>query len=464
MTHSLKLFLDSTEICDLTDSDHGIVDYTPATPGVDAQSVQETGVFRVYGSTIANFQAHIQELEEFFRLARAGTDGNYGVGRAKVRILQSGYTDSYESEIFDGRVELPGGVLGAAWANRECDVTISWTRKPYWQAVTMASVALSNDNGSGASTIAVYNCNDRTGSSPAKICDWAVVAAAAVAGDLPAPCALVISPVLTESFQELFVTQLVEPLGVTMASPWTVGYYEGETGTGDLSNTAYSGGKAHTYTVPATAAGLDLEWSETDADMLTQFQNFGRFMLRAEFEGLTYKFRPYIKISRRTFYGPSTIISGGTVAYPNGLLMDLGFLRLPPMRKLTEVYNAINFGNVSVGVNISEPVAGGTITVDYLQILGAQRAMRLALGINDLASATQPMVFSNQYDDDQVCVMSGIGATAQAEAIGQAYGNMYLEPGKDQTLFFNWRKVSQQHIAKEYMNISLSYWPRRFTL
>ena len=170
---------------DLTDSDHGMVAYTPQAPEEGAADQVESGTWRVHGSSLANLITAVEAIENLFRRAAEYDAEQVGSNQVFVTATYDGGSTYWDSQIFEGSVQLPATIFKADWANFEAEVVITWRRAPWWEWSTSAFMINSNGN---SDVLNIYNCNDGSGASPNKKENFANISSGYFpAGDLPAP-------------------------------------------------------------------------------------------------------------------------------------------------------------------------------------------------------------------------------------------------------------------------------------
>lgn len=447
MAHTIKLKYGAPggwAYIDLTDAQHGNVDYVPGTPGEGAAEMVESGRWRVAGDSVTDLLGKIREIETV--LYRAGQFGMDGIGayQARLTVQPEGVIETWESPIYEGRLELGGAVLGGEWANHETDVVLIWRRAGWWERYV--SVPLTNANGTNVTTagLAVYNSNDGTGSSPTKLVNYADVKAQHVPGDLPAPAVF-------EVQTGARIKQIWTCLNAKSLPGTLVYQVEGETGT-DTADATRSAGKYHTYTVPAGATGLNITLATSNLSTVLTGA-WLRFMASAKFTG-TVKITPYLSINGVIYYGPSSIATNAGTWQA----FDLGLMQLPPVGNYDEAISGA-FYAVSVGLNVIN-AAGLAFDLDYVQFCPADGYAVSKVDLNPL----DPL---NVRTD---CRGGGVNVTAQFDSVdgvisvGTLYGGIMLEPGMAQRLVFKMLLASNADTLSTGGLVRLFCWARKRTL
>jgi hypothetical protein len=425
MAHIIKLKYGSPSAwsyINLTDAYHGNVDYFPGTPAQGAEDISESGRWRIKGTgvhPVTDMQARIAEIERVFYMAGDYDADHVGDYRAWVTVQLDGTSEVWESEIFEGRVELTGNVLGVDWANRETDVVIVWRRAAWWEKLTR--VPCSNSNGTGAvSDLAkVYNGGDSSGSAPTKRENWVDVAAADVAGDLAAPTVI-------------YVKHLSPPgptidnlMAFANAKAYVAGTFlaEGETGTGDTVDAARSGGKYKDYVTPVGGTtGVYFVRPASDLDTVRRGA-WLRFVLSAKFTGTVYA-TPYFTAGMQRYFGPKSVIVGTGTDF---FLYDLGMVHFIDFSPNLDA--DIPLGVISVGVNFIAASAI-TVSVDYLTYTPVDSYLRGTLNYR----VDTETILDSRYG--QIAGSTSVIGSSSPNSYGTLYGGISLLPGMAQRIFF----------------------------
>lgn len=421
---------------DLTDANHGIVSYVPGTAGEGADEITESGRFRVAGSSVSDLLAKIAEIEQAFYKAGAYSLDQIGAYQVWLTMQPDGTSDVWESQVFEGRLELTEDVLGVDWANRITDVILLWRRAGFWEKYTL--VAATNDNESGG-TYTIYNSGDASGSAPTKKENWVDIAAVAVPGDLPAPAVCIFVKSTTVTQFEVFHNARALPTSSFLA--------EGETGTDDTTDANRSGGKYHVYTTPAGGStGVDV-LSATTLLKNVVGGAWVRFVLSAQFSGTVYA-RPYIKLGSKKYFGPRSVLTGAA----DFMAYDLNLLRIPfgTFQLFTTGYYV-----VEVGVNLIAATAVA-VAVDYFYSIPVDS---YAKGVMDISDSNVVVMDAH----DGVMVGDDGPHANKIGALGTLYGGIWLEPNMAQRLTFKMTAAGVDTMANSAL-ISVYAWLRKRTI
>jgi len=144
MAHTLDI-TDSTTTVNLATGGGDLLHYTPMTPkmrtssgagGKQTSTRQEsiTESATVYFSDASRdvVRGYVNSIEKLFDQAAVYQEWKTG-SRVYVNFQPSGDSDTYRSEILSGRVAWGASALGYEWANAGFEVSITWTRRWYWE-------------------------------------------------------------------------------------------------------------------------------------------------------------------------------------------------------------------------------------------------------------------------------------------------------------------------------------------
>ena len=408
---------------DLTDSDHGMVDYVPQAPAEGAAEQVESGTWRVHGSTLANLIAAVEAIENVFRRAAEYDAEQVGTNQVFVTATYDGGSTIYESEIYEGKVQLPATIFREDWANFEANVVITWRRAVYWERIANAYMINSNGN---TDYLHIFNCDDGSGASPNKKENFADLASGYYpAGDLPAPVMVLLTGV-ANNVDEIYVYQNAK------SNPTTV-VYLAEVGTaGDTADANRSGGYYKTVAVPAAGTGYDVETGSVNlADL--KGGAWLRFLLSAKFNG-TVKARPYVSVNGIKYYGPASILTCDNTYFE---LFDLGLVRLPESASFV----SSQFAAVVAGINLySTP--GLNVSVDYFQYSPIDSFLHAKL--DKAVSLSTDVIF---LDSKNQTTFAYTSAASKITTLGTLFGGINLEPGVVSRLIFKFKSGKNDDMA-----------------
>jgi hypothetical protein len=429
---------------DLTDANHGNVNYYPGTPADGADDITESGKWRIAGSSVADLLAKIQAIENVFRRAGAYNEDEVGDYQVRLTMLLSGDSDTWESPIYEGRLELAEDVLGVDWANWQTDVILIWRRAGYWER--LVAVPITNSNGTAQTTgVNISNRSDESGISPNISENYVDIDSAGVPGDLPAPAIIEIYDSVGNNIRQVYVCHNAK------SQPTHHYWAEGETGVGDTANALRNAGAYHRYTIAGGSPGGYLEYN--DLGMLWIYGSWLRILISAQFTG-TVKIRPYISFNTTRYFGPASILtgSGGFKVY------DLGLLRKMPIG----IYNNSPAGGpiaALIGINVV-PTVGLDFDLDYIHY---DPVDSFAKAVVDASGYTTGCIQIDSHNGR--AVLSNVpGATCTMRALGTLYGGIYLEPGLAQHLTFKTLPVDGSDTLDVITSLRVSCWARKRTL
>lgn len=463
MAHVIKLKYGSPAswaYVDLTDINHGIVDYvpTPGSEGVD--DLVESGVFRVVGSSVADLESKIRAIETIFHQAAAYEASPVGAYQVRLTVQLSGSAETWESPIYEGRLMLPNQMLGPTWANREGEVTLTWRRAAWFERYV--SVPVTNPNGAAQTDgLVVYACNDgETADTIYERWNYADIAAGAVPGDMPAPAVIALVGMDAPDYAGLTDVYVG---GNAKTAPATLVYQiEGETGTGDTVDADRSAGKFHRYALSAgTLTPIEYDASTALGAVLTGA--WLRVILSANFDGVV-KVRPYISINTIKYYGPATTNIIGTG--DSFELYDLGLLQLPMIGIYDDAvlsgYRTTEFKIGFTAIN----AAGLNFDLDYMQFSPVDTALH-GVFENAIANTGADKQILIDCHDGNIRFLVKSGASWYMGAAGVLYGGIYLEPGIAQRLVFNWMcsvATYPTDLVSSGADVVVHCWARRRTM
>lgn len=420
MAHTIKLKYGHPtagwSYIDLTDSTHGILDYTPATAAEGAEDVVESGIFRIAGASVATWTAALEAIDDVFHRAAEYEREQTGAWQVRVTFQGSGEANTWEAALYEGRVEMPSGILGADWANLDLEATITWRRAANWER--MVTITGTNDNVT-AGVSRIFNNNDGTGTAPNKNLGHMLIAADQVPGSQPAPLGIRLA-IETGTVDKIYVIHNAKSSPATMVGS----FYEGETGTGDTTDATRHGGKYKNVTVPADTVGTTKSWGFDANTILTGV--WLRAMLSCKFSG-TVKFTPYLMLDTVKYYGASSIATGNGTDWQ---FLDLGMIKKPDF--VTMIEEAPTWASSYVGVRMI-CAAGTTVSVDYALF---EPTDNMAIIKIDQPGGT-PVHYINFHDGTVYTVQeSSAGHPQYLTGIGTIIGDIALEPNLAQSLTF----------------------------
>ncbi len=184
MPTTLNLVYGATTIT-LNSSNKRVLKYVPQAPksgddmldlllqgapnGLPAVAVTESAVIEISGANATAIQSALNALETLLSVNAPRRQRTEQGSQVFVIYQPSGGATTYRSEILSGALELqPDSQDYARWfTNFKVNVTLAWTRRPFWEANTETQLALTNGNGTATtSPLNVFNCNDGSGPSP----------------------------------------------------------------------------------------------------------------------------------------------------------------------------------------------------------------------------------------------------------------------------------------------------------
>lgn len=410
--------------------------------GVD--DITESIPLQLEGSK-ATVRATINSINDFLASARRREEGGYG-DIVYLMTRTGGTAESWRRSIIkDGKLSVTDdGIIAGLNSGDRTSASLTITRDGYFDDLTYRSVEFYNANGTTLprpddDPINLYNCNSGSGTAPTKLQNYAIVDAADIVGDLPAPISLLIGN-SAGSIDKYYVSVTTPYEGTATPSY----YFYDFSGTADAS---CSGGSAASYTL-STAAEADMFSATMTGGPLFQQLGGAPYHVIARFRNNTslgnVRFRLKIK------NGAATIWTGQQFMLPNtDIMQDLGVVNLPPGLPYS-------FGSGVLVISGTRTTGSSeTIGLDYIQLFGGDYAELQGLATSD---AGHYVNFGGRNK-----VISRMGAASMPYLDWIAYGSstLMLRPGKDNML----QVVSQTSTAGtaeiDHLNsISATYYPR----
>ena len=430
---------------DLTDYYHGIVDYVPGTPVEGADDITESGVFRIANISISSMISAIEAIEDVFHQAKEYDDDPIGVFEVWLTLQVSGGDGStWESQIFEGRVELPADTLGANWSNNFVEATIIWRRTAWWRCSYAIYTTNANQTIANVNAPHVFNNNDQVGANPNIHTNSMDIAVPLMGGDMRAPAMFRFNFTGGSAIDKVLILHNAKANPGNF--PATFAYhFEGETGSGDTGDGTRSNSLYHTYVIPAGTSGSNIQWSTNPA----AYGFWIRCLISAKFSG-TVKVRPYLLINGVFYYGPTSIVSSGGSAFE---LSDLGMLKCPSIDPDMGGYNLFN--SISYGINVV-CAAGINFSLDYVEFppVDSFAAITLDSGLN-----SGEYLYVNSLTGQAF----GMYSNGLIKTMATMVGGIYLEPNMTQRLYFKFSSAKVDDLAIECYP-TITCWQMRKTL
>lgn len=455
MAHTLSLVYGSTTIA-LASGDYRVREYTPRTAEPGAVSVEETAVIQVYNATLATWQTDIRAINKAFEMARLRQQGR-AYQQVFIQFQGDSEAAAWQSEIYDGRVLLPDTALQADWANRTLDLTIIWSRAPFWEATSWTSLSLTNGNGTDVTTgIRVFTWTDGTGSSPNVLCNYVDVDDTEISGDLPAPVKLRIKPGST--IQRMWISCHNDLAGLGLVSPYTEAEsWSAYASGGSASDSDDSNGSHKTLTLAADT----WNYLYLDRDLSTYNGGMWRFFIRHSMASGSWAtgLKTYVSMrSSGTLTGielqsTQTVIKGTTY----GLIMPIGDLHMPPGRRLFPLSADLKDFQLRLYFYL---LAGGTIYPDAVYWMPLDSFVEISTTDGAIYS-TDRLVYANDLEGHVYLDTAATGNDVHSIFDIVRGAGIWLHPGVDHRIFF----LDEGVLTKaQYLTVEAWYKPRRSSL
>lgn len=381
MAHLLRFERNGVYI-NLVSGNYSVSEFTPQSPGfstVDFTSELDDGGERplttrrnvtetielliqpTAGQTMANAQAALQAIEAWFRLAEEYQNNRAGYP-VYVEWQPNATTGIYRSEILSGKVTVEDD-MGSRWSNGnaiKCQAI--YTRRFYWEGPE-AELALAIDGAAKATGgVTVYNHDD----SDSGHGNWVEVAAADVAGVLPAPVRLELGNTYNVS-----ATPYTYYIGENVFSGDFTHFLEGENSAysygSDVANSIYSGGHARQVTVSSPTSGFMAMWGMTAAALAAYAGRDFRPLARM----ITVSTDIYVKLQIR-FPSAGSSTPGPTTVYETEevlLSSDYELTQLPVIQLPSWLKGETSQYPVDLCLLARKVTGSGTITIDYIALM-----------------------------------------------------------------------------------------------
>lgn len=436
-----------------------LLDYTPASPSIkliqvgneiyDAERELATETIRlhIYGATGADVQAKIATIEQFLSLCEQRQRTRTG-DRGYLHLQMSSDTETWRSEILSGRLQIEEDSL-RTWAGNGVDVVLVLTRRHWWETVTERELPLDNSSAGAKATggVTIYNHNDSTTGHD----NYVDIAAADVAGNIPAPLRIAIA---NSTGGSLWTSNFYQANNAFHAPTTFTHILEGEAagGTNTVADGNSSGGnfgRAPWTTLVQHTVNL-FRWDLSTTLLAASAGGFFRVLVRfANTPPSGIELQLHVKFPVVTPL--TTLWDGPKMTATGGQLQDLGVVQLPP--------GIPSGSHDSVALVLTAEYTGTSqLDIDFIQLTPADstrwfKQKGYTIDANDLVVNDGPA--NRVYALDAV--------TGYQWNIYEAYsGVLWVWPNRDQRLIFL-HDDSSMNIARTW-SVQAYYRPRRLTV
>lgn len=443
MAHTLNIVYGSTTL-NLTTGSYRLVAYSPRTAGTQDQSLFETLVVQVSGTTAATLMANIEAIDLAFEEARQYAKDKLG-DVVRINFQPDSASQLGRSRIFDGRMSLPESVLKADWANLQVEVEVTWEREPFWEMPEEA-VVMTNRHGTNQTTLTVWDHSDSAHDG------FADIAAGVVDGDLPAPAQLTLT--LNES-DGYYIQEAYYHLNwrSTPASLAFVLEAELANGATPVAAAGYSNGNYDQNTVPPNTDQNDLIWSLPAALVDNLKGNWVRVIHNGILVesggpvGLPLWIWAVLLDIRANVYWTSAKVQLSKTE----MIRDLGVMAFPPVL-------AGNSSQLQLRIYARTAASTYSVRSDYVQLLPCDSAVK----IGSIKSTEDYVSFVDDGIDDVSYFTEG-GSPAYSYPADNTWGHLMLQPGKAQRVHVNYHRNLVGDTNGDG-TLQVKYRPRRRTL
>lgn len=441
MANALSI-TDGTTTISLSSSGCLLTRYVPTAPDLDASGdyrpVTETAEFFISDSSAANVQAKIGSIE---RLLQDAVRAQSGLCAPVYLQFQTGAdAAAWRSEILSFRLLL-GDDASVNLYQYRMDCRLIVTRRYYWEGAE-AELQLSTSNLAAATGgRSIYNHDDSgTGHD-----NWVQIAAAQVAGSLPAGARIEMYCVGTSrTWRKIFVAHnaLSDPANFAHVLE-AESRLSGGTITAEAS--ASNGNKVN---VVLAASSVTLTWALSAALLQDAAGRMFR-VLASIFSTSGSTVEGTGQVAVRNAAGTVNLWKGDIVPMLGAPgLMDFGAIPLPPGGYSTA------YGELRLSLTIT---GTGTWGIDFLQLTPTDGISLLSCvyAIGNLDAVVLDSIEDRSY------ILSG---TTQLPYVSHSGGQIYLHPNRLQRLIFLFDSQELNVYPPDMNLILVFYRPRRLTV
>ena len=442
MAHVISITDGTTTITFSAASGYQVEEYDPRVAenerGVRAATIAETLQIYITGSSGAQVQTRLAALE---RLLLAVTNRALtGVGpRVYLQLQLDSDAQTWRSELVDARLE-PAEQALRLWPNNLASFQFFILRESFWEGA-LTQLPLTNGNGTNnTSGLTVYNHDD----SGAGHDNYVQVAAASVAGTIPAPVMLELTNTTgsTQSYVIVYMATnaFCDPVNFThileAEAAAVSGTYESVGSNADSSNGQYTA---------TTITGTYQAYLDLSAALLAKSAGHD-FHLLARYRSA---FVAYITPSIWTANSGVKLRTGDAVESPliSPALIDLGVISLPPGG-----YSA-SYGAGRLGLHYR--VTGtATVHLDYIALFPAVAFRRLDL-VGSVANGGK--IVDDPIEDRAYVSVSG----AETPQVVRRSSPVMVWPNTLQRIFILWEISDYSAPIAQTFTVKAWYRPRR---
>lgn len=440
-----------------------VMEYTPKSPAVRRRTftgieqdggeqveatqdnVTEKAECRLLGGNTA-WRATISSLNRLFRLAERRQKRRLGA-RVYVQLKTELGDTLYRSEILSGRVELGNESLDVNYLVGMAEVAVLWERRFYWEGPEVELALANTATAAATGGVTVFNHYDGATHQ-----NWVQIAAADVAGDLPAPIRLEMQNTYNDSDRgyQVYVAHniLSDPANFNSI----LEAEDGASGT-PVVYAAASGGN-YVSMVVNSASEVTLQTWTLSAALLAQaggnyFRLIARIIQDLPADDVWLKFK--VKLA-----GLTPIAETDWTLVPRFMtVMELGTIQLPPYLIEVGGQGALTLalvGKRTGGVN-------RTMLLDYIQLSpldGWRRYAPRGYGFAYLTTLIDDGMSGNLWTN-----WPGSGNIGHYVGYGEI---LKLQPGALQRLYFLVRTIVGNSPIDLTLSVRAYYRPRRLEL
>lgn len=439
MAHVVSITDGTTTITFTAANGYQVEEYDPRTPEAengDAESIAETLQIYITGSSGSQVQTRQAALERLLLGVR--NRAKSGVGpRVFLQLQLDSDASTWRSELFAYALPPKEQAL-RLWPNNVVSLELSILRAPWWEGA-LTQIPLTNANGSNnTSGLTIYN-HDDSGSGHDCYTD---IAAASVAGSLPAPLKIELTNTVgsTQNYKQIWIANnaFCDPINFAHIIEGESKATGGSTGSNaDSSNSGYA-----TITINTQDAH---QW-DLPASFLQDTQGYD-FHLLARFRSVngTVYLRPAVYDATGTYALWTGDESQVTVL--SDAIVDLGVVPLPPGGYAT----AYAAQRLYIGMRSASSVV---VQTDFLGFWPANtfRRIRLLSTIANNATITDDGPEGRGYT---------VASAVQTPNVATSGMPLMVWPNQNQRLLFLWSLGDLSAPITQTFTVKAWYRPRR---
>lgn len=458
-----------------------ILDYTPRTPEEDHtwggsdplygdilmesryKNVVESAQLLVAFPTRDQFRTWLQLVEAFFVRAKTYAQRKVGSPGFVQHSPEGSAEVPYRSQILSGRVDLAAGTMGLGWRNSAFEITLTWTRRFYWEGEQEIAWMGRNNSGLTQGFVTLYNHTDSGHMNYIDL--YAGVAGSTyLSGVLPTP--LIIEEVNTYSaaLGEQYLSVWSGPPDPDLFKCiWEIEGNPGVTQQPGAANAALYSGGFYGESIPAPLNvetkifQIELSAGDITATQGRNFRVLTKMINGSEFVTNTRYRLAMMQAGEYVWFGPYQQTQDNPLGAGSDWneYVDWGVAQLPP-------FPVSPLGTIAPLILEFRviPPATKAYQADYVTILPVN-SIRRYWHTNAGGIANTWVVIDDGVADLLYVDVPSIGQTKQIRAIGRL---LVAFPGEYNRLYFAAMQPNGTAHPLHSVSVRISYRPRRLTI